>query len=107
MNHHDAGALLHQSVKFVEMRIEHVSAMSRAEDDDRRGVFQNRFVLGISIMRNNDGFHIQTRFVQRVGQDCVAGPMLMRHRPVAGLAGDENDFCLVGGEHGCVDDAQN
>ena len=69
--------------------------MASAEDHDCGRAFQNRFILGVASLRDKDGLHVQSRFVQRVGEDHVSGTMLVLQSPMTGLTGNEHDLCFV------------
>ena len=59
VDHHDAGARLHQLVEFVEVRVKHMSFVPCAENHYGRRVLQNRIVFGITGVRHMHGLDVQ------------------------------------------------
>ena len=69
--------------------------MTCAEDHDSSCVSQNGIVLWITYVIQYNRFNGQTGLIQALGEDHVAGPVLVLHPPMTGLARDEYYLGLV------------
>ena len=95
VDHHDSRSLFHQLVELVQMLVQHVTSVPCAKDDNRGRVVQDGRVLWVAVVRHQDRIHIESRMVERLGKDHVAGAMFMLQPSVAGRAGDEDDLRFV------------
>ena len=95
VDHGDADALLHHGVELLQLGVQDMTAMTRAEDDDGGGSLEYALVLRVTVVGNQHGLHGQPTLVEPVRKDHVAGSVFMGHPAVTGLARDENDLRLL------------
>ena len=92
VDHDEPRAVLHDLVELGKVRVQEVTLMPRAENDNGGGIFQNTDILRVSVLRQDDRLNAQIRLIEPFRQQHVPGAMLVLHRAVARLARDENDL---------------
>ena len=95
VDHHHTLALFHERIKFLQLAVQHMPPVPCAENHDRGRIVQNTLVLRITDILEHHRLHRQSGFVERLGQQHVSRPMLMRQPPVTRFSGDKHHLGLV------------